>query len=568
MKRSKNPRAEMLFIQASFQVMQGNYRMAITYYEGAISIDPTFVGSWMGLAAIYRILHDDYKAIQCLKKVIEINPNDQDSWFSIGRIYEELGDYEEAIDYYENGLKLDYQDPNSKLKNFGIDIPPIEVLPKVKEIARRELGFNIPTTEEQWKKMIEAKEPEQIIKDILNRMANIYFKLGNYPKTLEYCEKILQKDSADETALSLISKVYAQSENYEEIIEYCERALQINPNLNSVWLLLANAYKELGNIDAGLDCMFSFLEREPQIKAQIKSFGEKLLDFMKNSPNKGPEELRKFLIKSGLREDGVVFFYPEQALELSPEKISEPVRSYINQMKKFWLNEGSAYLNSDDIEKAVESFERALEFDPNYKKAWNLLARTYMRSNNYQKAIECFDKEIKLDQYAKEAWISKADVYVKLNNYQKVIECCKKAIEIDPIFEDAWKLMGDAYNNLSNSKKASECFSKVNEINKSAKNYEKELFRKTEKSRQGKKVLEKKTRKKTKKIKKPKKSWLDQALDYRSSGKHQEAIECCESALEKDPTNSQAWELLGELYVEIGEYLKADECFKKVKDEK
>ena len=70
--------------------------------------------------------------------------------------------------------------------------------------------------------------------------------------------------------------------------------------------------------------------------------------------------------------------------------------------------------------------------------------------------------------------------------------------------------------------------------------------------------------KKRKKKKRGKGDLLDQANEFRTSGNFQEAIECCENALEKDPTNSQARKLLGELYVEIGEYVKADECFKKV----
>ena len=72
---------------------------------------------------------------------------------------------------------------------------------------------------------------------------------------------------------------------------------------------------------------------------------------------------------------------------------------------------------------------------------------------------------------------------------------------------------------------------------------------------------------KSKKVGISKKSWVEQTLVLKASGNYQKAIGCCEKELKKNQANNQAWGLLGEIYVEIGEYLKADECFKKIKSD-
>jgi len=58
---------------------------------------------------------------------------------------------------------------------------------------------------------------------------------------------------------------------------------------------------------------------------------------------------------------------------------------------------------------------------------------------------------------------------------------------------------------------------------------------------------------------------ISHAIALKDSGKVHESIEYCEKILELDPLNYKILSLLGELYVEIGEYLKADECFKQIK---
>ncbi|MSR14763.1 MAG: tetratricopeptide repeat protein [Gammaproteobacteria bacterium] len=54
---------------------------------------------------------------------------------------------------------------------------------------------------------------------------------------------------------------------------------------------------------------------------------------------------------------------------------------------------GNAYLY-EDPEKAVEHFERALEFDPGYSAAWKLLGKALASKGEISRAREVFSKGI------------------------------------------------------------------------------------------------------------------------------------------------------------------------------
>ena len=55
------------------------------------------------------------------------------------------------------------------------------------------------------------------------------------------------------------------------------------------------------------------------------------------------------------------------------------------------------YYYNKELEKAIDSYEKALEIDPTFANRWNNLGNVYYDKKEYDKAFECYEKAFELD---------------------------------------------------------------------------------------------------------------------------------------------------------------------------
>jgi tetratricopeptide (TPR) repeat protein len=56
----------------------------------------------------------------------------------------------------------------------------------------------------------------------------------------------------------------------------------------------------------------------------------------------------------------------------------------------------NAYLQNDDVEKAIDTGEKLVDMAPDFALGYNNLASAYFNNDNYEKAIEHVDKAVAL----------------------------------------------------------------------------------------------------------------------------------------------------------------------------
>ncbi len=67
-----------------------------------------------------------------------------------------------------------------------------------------------------------------------NKRATVLFFTGRYKESMADCDEVLKRNPHHFGALSGYGQIYARLENYEKALEYFERALAINPNMTGV----------------------------------------------------------------------------------------------------------------------------------------------------------------------------------------------------------------------------------------------------------------------------------------------------------------------------------------------
>ena len=85
-----------------------------------------------------------------------------------------------------------------------------------------------------------------------------------------------------------------------------------------------------------------------------------------------------------------------------------------------------------DNQKAIISFEKAIEIKPNYAKAYSNLGVMLQELGDNQKAIRSFEKTIQIEPNFADTHYNLGVLLQQLQQYQKAISCYEKAIQIDP----------------------------------------------------------------------------------------------------------------------------------------
>jgi cytochrome c-type biogenesis protein CcmH/NrfG len=99
-----------------------------------------------------------------------------------------------------------------------------------------------------------------------------------------------------------------------------------------------------------------------------------------------------------------------------------------------WIQLGNVYFDSDQHEKAIQAYQKALELNPADANVWTDLGIMYRRSGNPQKALECFDKAIAADPKHEPSRLNKGIVLLHdLKDYNGAIKAWEELLAVNPV---------------------------------------------------------------------------------------------------------------------------------------
>jgi len=98
-----------------------------------------------------------------------------------------------------------------------------------------------------------------------------------------------------------------------------------------------------------------------------------------------------------------------------------------------WIELGNAYYDTDQPQKAVEAYEKALALKPDNPDVWTDMGVMYRKNGQPQKAIEAFDKAIAIDKGHGIAHFNKGVVLMHdLNNSAGAIAAWEQLLAVNP----------------------------------------------------------------------------------------------------------------------------------------
>ena len=126
-----------------------------------------------------------------------------------------------------------------------------------------------------------------------------------------------------------------------------------------------------------------------------------------------------------------------------------------------YRQQGIDFLQDYEYQKAIESFDKALEANPLDKILYFYRGYSYLRLEDYERAVADLEKATILDQTNADAFSSLAAAYLELKEYEDVIRTATKAIILNPKDAASYFNRGIAYNFTHKYDKAYRDFNEV-----------------------------------------------------------------------------------------------------------
>jgi tetratricopeptide (TPR) repeat protein len=116
-----------------------------------------------------------------------------------------------------------------------------------------------------------------------------------------------------------------------------------------------------------------------------------------------------------------------------------------NASKELYFHLGNAAYEAGDPAGAAVAFEQAIQLDDKYFKAMVNLALMYDELKKYPKAIETFERAAEIEPDNPEVWSHMGNTYYAQREYPKAVDLYRKALKLNPEAAHALYSMGVAF---------------------------------------------------------------------------------------------------------------------------
>lgn len=131
-------------------------------------------------------------------------------------------------------------------------------------------------------------------------------------------------------------------------------------------------------------------------------------------------------------------------------------------------------VNVDNLNEAINAFNKALEFDPRFGRAYRSRGGVSLLMKNYDQAARDCNQAINLDPMDAENYIFRATIYNSVNNYGEAIKDFDRAIFLDPKSSSSFYFRAGIYEKIEKYQQAIKDYERAIEL--APENFEKMLI--------------------------------------------------------------------------------------------
>ena len=287
-----------------------------------------------------------------------------------------------------------------------------------------------------------------------------------------------------------------EHQQWDNVILFMGQALEVDPDSVDILYYIAEATYQLGQENKAIGLFEDIIDSNPEF---APAYTAKASILMQQKPVK--YDVSKTLLEKAIRQDPA---YMLSYFELAKLKLAlndpEGALAKLTEAEPYTDNKyflpylrAEAYLQLDELDKALAQIQSAIEIDQTAIDAYRLMGQIYMQreeydlarepleivatyrtedatvyawlgtiyasSGAYDSALSAFDKAEEIDNTIAEVYYQKGAVYFQQDQYERARTALEKAFALDKSSFEGNILLGRSYLNLELPGKAYQQFS-------------------------------------------------------------------------------------------------------------
>lgn len=234
---------------------------------------------------------------------------------------------------------------------------------------------------------------------LLSEIGNLYIKAGQDKKAVAYFKTIIELDPDNEDALNTMGGICRRIKEYDKSIEYLNHALAVGKGRAAIQYNLGFTYKSMGKDAEAIDCFQSVINDNPTDVLAYNHLGA-------------------IYARQKDYEKAVSIY--RLGLQVDP---NHPILQF---------NLAKAYEATGNDSEAVSSYESALRAKPGWKDAVKAYAKLLLKLNRTAEAASLVQNAVSLYSDQSDLYYLLGRIFLQQDNYSKAEENLKKARKLAP----------------------------------------------------------------------------------------------------------------------------------------
>lgn len=363
-------------------------------------------------------------ALQCLKKYP--NPNDSEMLFWQGKSLIELDCIDLACECFNTIAENEKNDKNFDVLCF--------------DIARAFYDERFCRISIEWLKKGYAFNPKNTL--LINYYAQQYSFLNQYEEAIDLLNKSLDLDPYQSSVWAQLCSNLLKVGKLNEAIEAIDFTILLNKENSMAWQLKGDLLCDAKEFDKAIKCLSKAkdLATSPEEKSEcfflLADCFEQKGDYT-NALSCYQENIR--LNKElGISDSASLLGYAYSLLETEKYdealKICEELSKTFPDLSEGWFYKGEVFSALNRFDEAEECYIKAIETENNQEflySAFISLGNIYLEKEELEKALEIYNKAYKTKKDDKKLLLLLSITHYKLNNKTEAFSFLKKVAKND-----------------------------------------------------------------------------------------------------------------------------------------
>jgi tetratricopeptide (TPR) repeat protein len=256
----------------------GELKMAITYFDRCLVIDPNYAEAYIFTGSIHQQQNEFEAAISVFYRLLKVQPDNPEVYFYIGAAHQMTGQLEKAMNAYEKALKInpDFADVHLNIGSCYLQWgDPEKAIHKFKKVLRIQpdnaqaynnlgnafeaqgaLALAIDSFEKAIKVQPDLAEAFSNLGNVLKNKGDLSAAIDSHSQAIK-----IKPDYAD--AHNNLGVALKDNGEIGAAINSYKQALKIRPDYAEAYINMGNALQDKGELDAAINSYKQAIEIKP-----------------------------------------------------------------------------------------------------------------------------------------------------------------------------------------------------------------------------------------------------------------------------------------------------------------